>query len=239
MSTKAKYRGGVLSFFDSATHETVMPLTGRHLKDDFEAVSYNTLQWLYTAGGAGTQALDGLGNAVFTFDATAANQEAGIVNQANVLSWDISKGLVVEFVIDFSVLPTIGTEAHIGILGETQVDDKQVAAADDYNEHALFVLDGNGTVVIYTDDGTHDNNAIATGVTVLPNVKHVYRIDFTDDENIMFYIDGVAVGTATTFAMNHIASPLVQPYVNMTKTGADAGLGTLKLDKIEIWQPTR
>jgi hypothetical protein len=236
--TKWRSRGGVGGFFDSATHETTESFAGRKLFDDFETVTYNTLQWLYTAAGAGTQALDGLGNAVFTFDATAANQEAGIVNQGNVLSWDTAKGLVVEYRIIFSVLPTVGTEAHIGVLGEAQVDDKQIAAANDYAKYACFVLDGNGTVVIYTDDSSHDNDAIATGVTVLNTAYHVYRIDFTNNVDVRFFIDGVAVGTGTTFIVHDIGN-LVQPYVNMTKTGADAGLGTLKLDYIKIWQATR
>jgi len=237
--TKANWRGGQLSFRDGTTHETVESLAPRKQFEDFEGVSYDPLKWLYVDAAEGSQALDGLGNALFAIDATANNQEAGIVNQGNVLNWDISKGLVIEFRAKLTVLPTIGTEFHFGVLGESQVDDKQVAAADDYNEHALIVFDGNGTAVIYTDDGTNDKNAIATGVILTNAAFHIFRIDFTDDENILFYIDGVQVGATTTFDMSDIGSPLVQPYVNITKTGADAGLGSIALDYIKIWQAER
>lgn len=237
--TKAKWRGNQLAFYDGTTYETVKPLAPRYLFDDFETVTYDTLQWLYAeTANADTQALDGVGNAVFTLADAATQQEAGIMNQANVLSLDTDKGLMVEYRINFSVLPTGATEAHIGVLGEAQVDDSKVAAADTYAEHALFVLDGSGTVVIYTDDGTHFNDAIATGVVVSAGAYHVYRIDFTDIANILFYIDGVRVATTTTFTMHDLASHLVQPYVNLTKVAA-AGVGTLKLDYIKVWQATR
>ena len=237
-STKAKWRGGQLAFYDSATHETVKSMAPRQQFEDFEGAAIDANKWLYTDAGAATEALDGVSGAVLTFDATNENQEAGIVNQGNVLAWDISKGLIIEFRAALTVLPTLVAEAHLGVLGESQVDDKQIASADDYAEHACFVADGSGAIVIYTDDGTDDNDAVATGITVLAGVNHVYRIDFTDDSDVKFYIDGAGVATTTTFDLSAIASPLVQPYVNMTKHDG-AGLGTLTLDYIKIWQATR
>lgn len=240
--TKAKWRGGQLAFYDGATYETVKPLAPRYLFDDLEGSAIDPLIWAYClTANPDTQALDGVGHAVFTFTNNGSQQEAGIYNVSNVLSWDTDKGLVVEYRAAFTVLPTEDTEAHLGVIGETWVADKQCASHDDIAEHALFVFDASGDCVIYTDDGTHDNNAIATNVTVTAGATqyHVYRIDFTDIENILFYIDGVRVATTTTFAMNHLASHLVQPYVNMTKHAADTGLGVMYLDYIKIWQATR
>jgi hypothetical protein len=237
-STKARWRGNQLAFYDGTTHETVDAFAPRKQFEDFEGAAIDSNKWLYTDAGAATEALNGTSGAVFTFDATNENQEAGIVNQGNVLAWDISKGLVIEFRAALTVLPTLVAEAHLGVLGESQVDDKQIASADDYAEHACFVFDGSGACVIYTDDGTNDNDAVATGITVLAGAYHTYRIDFTDDADVKFYIDGAAVATSTTFAMDDIASALVQPYVNMTKHDG-AGLGTLTLDYIKIWQATR
>jgi hypothetical protein len=238
-STKARYRGGQIAFFDNTTQETTAPLAPRYLFDDFEGVTYNTLQWLYADNAEGTEALDGVGNAIFTLDATANNQEAGIVNQGNVLSWDTDKGLVVEYRAAFTVVPTVGTEGLLGVLGEAQVDDQQIVAADDYAEHAVFAVTINGLCSIHTDDGTHQNGPVATGVTITAGVYHVFRIDFTDIANVLFFIDGVQVAKTTTFIMHDLASHLVQPFVNLTKTGADAGLGTIALDYIKIWQATR
>lgn len=236
--SKGRTRGGQGYIFDGTTFETCVSYAPRQQFEDFEGAAIDANKWLYTDAGAATEALNGVSGAVLTFDATNENQEAGLVNQGNVLAWDISKGMVIEFRAALTVLPTLVAEAHLGVLGESQVDDKQIAAADDYAEHACFVFVGNGACLIYTDDGTNDNNAVATGITVLAGAYHVYRIDFTDDANIKFYIDGNPVAGATTFAMDDIASPLVQPYVNMTKHDG-AGLGTLTLDYIKIWQATR
>jgi len=237
-STRAKWRGNQLAFFDNSTYETTRPLAPRVLIEDFEGDTLNTDKWLYAStANEDTQAVDG-GNAVLTFTNDGTQQEAGVLAAGNSLDWDISKGLIIEFRARLSVLPTGVTEVHLGVLGETQADDSQICAADEYAEHAVFSFDGNGTCIINTDDGTNEGTGVATGVIVVATDYHVYRIDFTDDANVKFYIDGVGVATTTTFMMDDIASPLVQPFVNLTKSAA-AGVGTILLDYIKIWQATR
>ncbi len=241
-ATKAKWRGGQLAFFDGTTQETVLPLAPRYFEDDFIGAAYDSNVWLYNDAGAATQALSadagGVTDVVLTFDATNENQEAGIGWQGNVLGWDISKGLVVEFRVNLAVLPTLVAEGHIGVLGEALVDDQQISSADDYAEHCVFSFDGGGAVTINADDGTNETTAAATGITVLAAAYHVYRIDFTDDSNVRFYIDGVDVTPAAGVDMSDIASPLVQPVAFLTKHDG-AGLGTMNVDYIKIWQATR
>lgn len=237
-STKARWRGNQLAFYDGTTHETVRPISPRVLIEDFEGDTLNTDKWLYAeTANEDTQAVNG-GNAVLTFTNDATQQEAGVLAAGNSLDWDISKGVIVEYRANLSVLPNLITEAHLGVLGQTQADDSQICAADEYDEHAVFSFDGSGICTINTDDGTNENSAVATGVTVLNTEWHVYRIDFTDYTDVKFYIDGVGVATSTTFMMDDIASPLVQPFVNLTKA-AGAGVGTILLDYIKIWQATR
>jgi hypothetical protein len=237
-STRAKWRGNQLAFFDNSTYETARALAPRVLIEDFEGDTLNTDKWLYAeTANEDTQAVNG-GNAVLTFTNDATQQEAGVIAAGNSLDWDISKGLIIEFRARLSVLPTGTTEAHLGILGQAQADDSQICAADEYAEHAVFSFDGNGICIINTDDGTNEGTGVATGVTVIATDMHIYRIDFTDDANVLFYIDGVGVATTTTFMMDDIVSPLVQPFVNLTKSAA-AGVGTLLLDYIKIWQATR
>jgi len=236
--TKAKWRGNQLAFYDGTTYETVRPVAPRVLIEDFEGDTLDTNKWLYAAtANQDTQAVN-LGAAVLTFTNDGTQQESGVLAAGNSLDWDLSKGLIIEFRATVSVIPTGGTEIHLGVLGETQADDSQIAAADEYDEHAVFVFDGSGACLIYTDDGTNENDAVATGVTVLTTETHVYRIDFTDQANVLFFIDGVGVATSTTFEMDDIGSDLVQPYVNMSKAAA-AGVGTVLLDYIKIWQATR
>ena len=235
--TQVRWRGNQIEWEDGTTHETIDVLAPRKQFENFEGVSYDTLKWLYIDVAEGAEALDGLGNLLLSIDATANNQEAGIVNQANVLNWDISKGLNIEFRAKLLVLPTLDTEFHFGILGEAHAADKQIASADDYGEYCVFLFDASGAALIYADDATANvKRAIATGVILTNAEFHIFRIDFTDDENVLFFIDGACVGSTTTFDMSDIASPLVQPYVNITKHGADAGLGSITLDSIKIWQ---
>jgi len=240
--TRSKWRGGQLAFFDGSTCETVLPLAPRYFFDDFQGAAYDSNVWLYNDAGAATQALTadagGLTDVVLTFDATNENQEAGIGWQGNALGWDISKGLIVEFRVNLAVLPTLVAEGHIGVLGEAIVDDKQISSADDYAEHCVFSWDGSGAVTINADDGTNETTAAATGETVLAAAYHVYRIDFTDDSNVRFYIDGEDVTPAAGVDMSDIASPLVQPVAFLTKHDG-AGLGTMNVDYIKIWQATR
>jgi hypothetical protein len=239
-ATKPEWRGGQLAFYDETTHERVRPIAPRVLIEDFEGDTLNADKWLYVDNNEATEAVNG-GCAVFSLTADNTQQNAGIVAAGNSLDWSVAKGLIIEFRFAFTVLPAVNTEAHIGVLGQAQVDGQHMALDDDINEHACFVFDGSGTALIYSDDGTNDNNAIATGVVVTAGATqfHVYRIDFTTNTDIRFYIDGVGVGTATTFAMDDIASPLVEPYVNIIKTDGATSLGVMYLDYIKIWQATR
>ena len=238
--TKANWRANQLFFYDGATGETVRPASPRVLIEDFEGDALNTDKWLAAIdiGGNSSNAVNA-GAALGTFTNANENQEVGTVAAGNSLDWDVSKGLIIEFRIALTVLPTLVTEAHWGLLGEAQVDDKQIVSAEDYAEYCVFTADGSGIITINCDDNVAGaQHAVATGVTVLATVYHIYRIDVTDITDIHFYIDGERVAASTTFTLNSLVSDLVQPVAIMTKHDG-AGLGTLSVDYIKIWQATR
>jgi hypothetical protein len=79
---------------------------------------------------------------------------------------------------------------------------------------------------------------VATGVTATAAAYNIYRIDFTTITDVKFYIDGVAVGSGTTFDMSTGTGVMVQPYLMCYKSGG-AGLGTLYVDYVRMWQATR
>jgi hypothetical protein len=238
-ATKAKWRGNQLAFYDSATYETTRPIAPRVLIEDFEGDTLNTDKWLYSStANEDTQAVDG-GNAVLTFTGDATQQESGVLAAGNSLDWDPTKGLIYEARLKLSVLPTSLTEAHWGFLGEAQVDDKQICSAEDYLIDCVFTADGSGIITINCDDNVAGpQHAVATGVTVLNTEFHVYRIDITNIADIKFYIDGVGVATGTTFTLDSLVADTLQPVALLTKN-ADAGLGTMLLDYIKVWQATR
>lgn len=237
--TKAKWRGNQLAFYDGTTHETVRPIAPRVLIEDFEGDTLDTNKWLYAdTVNQDTQAVNG-GNAVLTFTADATQQEAGVLAAGNSLDWDPTKGLIFETRLRLSVLPTQIVEAHWGFLGEAQVDDKQIIAAEDYLIDCVFTADGSGIITINCDDNVAGaQHAVATGITVVAGDFHVYRIDITDITNIKFYIDGAGVATATTFTLDSLVADTLQPIALLTKS-ADTGVGTMLVDYIKVWQATR
>lgn len=241
MGTRYGYRNGILTFFDSATHERVLPLAPRSQFDDFEGAALDANLWEYAlTANADTQALDTLGHAVFTVPAENLNEEAGVFAKASALAWDVDKGLIIEFRAKLTTLPTVTVEGHIGILGEAWVADKQICAADDYALHAVFSFDGSGTCTINTDDGTNEGTQVATGLVLTNAAYHIFRIDFTTPGEVLFYCDGVRLAPATVFMMDDLVSSLVQPLVLLTKSAGDAvGVGVITLDYIKIWQATR
>jgi hypothetical protein len=233
-NTGSKWRGGQLAFYDKTTHETVRPLAPRVLIEDFEGDTLDTNKWLYSeTANEDTQAVN-IGNAVLTFTADATQQEAGVFAAGNSLDWDPTKGLIFETRLILSVLPTGLTEAHWGFLGEAQTDDKQIVA-DDYKIYCVFTADGSGAITLNVAGTQH---AVATGITVLNSAYHIYRIDITDITNIKFYIDGAGVATTTTFTLDSLVADTLQPCTFLTKS-ADAGVGTMLVDYIKLWQATR
>jgi hypothetical protein len=238
-SSKAKWKGGQLAFYDGTTYETTLPMAPRYLYDDFEGETLNTDIWLANDAGAATQTVAD-GTAILYLDATDEVQEADIGAAGNSLDWDISKGLIIEFRATQSVALAGQAEAHLGVLGESIVDDQQISSADDVAEHAVFSMDGSLNILINTDDGTNQTTAYDTTVDAVVGTYNIFRIDFTNIEDVRFYIDGADVTPAAGVDMSDIGSPLVQPAMICQKHGGAAGnLGTLTVDYVKIWQPTR
>jgi hypothetical protein len=250
-ATKSKYRGSQLAFFDGSTYETTEPFAPIYVYDDFlgydvaktdgQFLNLNSTAdsfWTIAATGAAPATVQKLlNNAVLHLTADVEAQDAGIYS--NTLSFNIDKGPIFESRIDVSVLPTDVAEMHIGFQGEAHVADDQVAAADDIDLHIFFVLDGAGTVTIYTDSGAAGghNTAIATGVTAAPGTYNVFRIDCTTATDVKFYIDGIGVATGTTFDLSNGTMTLM-PNFMVTKAGG-AGLGDMKIDYVRVWEATR
>jgi hypothetical protein len=240
MPTKSRYRAGVLEFFDSVTHERVLPTAPLVFYDDFLGVNgllldetgsdgiWNTREVALNTS-IGIRADTANGVVQMTMDSDV-NAEDAVLDMGDQRQFNVKAGLVFECRIDVAVLPTLTGQAVFGMSGDHNLDK------DATTEAAWFKLDGSGAVLAETDDTTNNNDDIATGVTAVPGTYNIYRIDFTDISNVLFYIDGVAVATGTTFDMSNLtdAEGLMQPYFSLDK-GADAGVGTLDLDYVRIW----
>jgi len=105
---------------------------------------------------------------------------------------------------------------------------------DSLTAHATFRIAtaGTTTLVVESDDGTNDNDLVATGTTLL-NVQKKFRISFTHGTaDVRFYVDDNRVAAGTTFDMSNYAAGL-QPYFQLQKT-SDANTDAASIDWVHI-----
>jgi hypothetical protein len=91
---------------------------------------------------------------------------------------------------------------------------------------------------VRSQDGATQNSiaaAIAGSSVALDTAFHTFRIDCNDVTDIGFYLDGNRCNARASIGYAAIgANALLQPYLSVYKT-ASASLGTLVLDKVDIW----
>jgi len=250
MSTKGKWKNQTLLYYESVTKEERVIGPCAAYEDDFfgagvaipaAGAAESGCEWVKKITGAAPPTVGIKAGAAAEVGAggqlecalTAGNekQEAGAY-------WDdqrpftLNRGLIFEARIRASVLPTLEGEMWIG-LGGAYVEGTIVTHGP--AEHAFFVLDGSGAVVIYTDDTVNDNDAVSTGVTLTNADWAILRIDCTDTNDVKFYINGAEVASATAFKMSQVATLHLQPYLWCHKESG-LGVGTLLCDYVRVWQ---
>ncbi len=239
MSTKSRYRGANLEFYESTTHERVLPVAPVVFYDDFLGTDLMTTEsgstgpWstvevaLNTAIGVRADTANGVCALIFDSDVNASDAVLYWGDQKGI---NVNAGAIFETRINMAVVPGTGVVAVFGLAGDHNL------AKDSVTEGAWFRLQASAVVVAETDDTTNNNDDIATGVTMVAGTYNTFRIDFTDISNVLFYIDGAAVATATTFDMSNLTAgeAIMQPYFSLDKASA-ASLGTLDIDYVRIW----
>jgi hypothetical protein len=106
---------------------------------------------------------------------------------------------------------------------------------DTIGEQALFRVvgaDSTTAVVVESDDGTVNNDDVATGTTLI-NAYKKFRISFTHGtSDVRFYIDDDRVAAGTTFDMSNYTAGL-QPMFQLQKaSGTDASAVVIDYVKI-------
>jgi hypothetical protein len=241
--TKARWRAGQLAFYDGATHETILPLAPIVIFDDFLGGAVNTDLWTEIETNNATKAI---GGSILAYHLTNAGetQDGGIYGKDDT-PFNLDKGPVFEARVAIHVAPTSAAEVMIGVQNDAYATaSNKFMVADEVAKYAAFgfyTTVGAGLVpVIRTDDSSLDSGIINSGFgAVVLDAYHIYRIDFTDVTNVLFYIDGEQVAKTTTFNMSTGSNLLVQPVVMVDKKTADTGLGDIYIDYIKMWQATR
>jgi len=240
MSAKARYRNGMIEYFDpQQLHERVGYVAPVSFYEDFLGKAIDTTNtWTaidVSAAGLTTPVLiadsataGACGLVSLPLDATSEAQETGLTwgDQRTLV---LNRGVIFEAVLALHTLPTLLSIAVWGVAGDKN------AVADTVAESAWFRVDGNGVVTVETDDTVNETVKVATGVTLVADAFHTFRIDCTTIGSILFYIDGVQVAAATTFNMSQVPALKLQPYFHLAKASG-AGLGEIYLDAVRCFQ---
>lgn len=235
-STKARYRNGLLEFYDGSTHERTAPVGAPVVfYDDFIAKGLQTTDiWtvvdVSTAGNTTPLIGADLANGIarLPLDVTSEAQESGLTF-GDQRPFVLNQGLVFECRVALSTLPTLLSEAVWGLAGDKN------AVADTVAESIWFKADGSGAIVVENDDTANTNDDVATGTTLTAGTFAIFRIDCTTITDVLFYINGARVASGTTFDMSTVAGLKLQPYFHIAKASG-AGLGVMDVDYVRIWQ---
>ena len=248
MSTRAKYRNGLQTFFDDAQNfETVHKMAPVIYYDDFLAIgalaipasgsAENGVDWVKKlVQTAGTPTLAGVASAAggvlaAALDATSEKQESSLT-WGDQKGLDVTKGLVWEARIKLSVLPSAAAVQAVWGVSSDWID-----GPDNASEYLEFGATGNGAVLCRSQDGTTQTSAAASNAKTLTTADWaICRIDASDVTNVRFYIDGTDVTPAAGvgFAATG-ANAVLQPYFSVYKASG-TGVGTLQVDYVKAWQ---
>ena len=166
--------------------------------------------------------------AVLTLAATSEVENL-CLHHGDSLAFDIDDIQRVEMRVKLGAAFTSGSELVFGV-GSARNDTTDSVAAN-----AWFKMVGaNSTTAVYveTDDGTRDNDDVATGQTLGTTYKE-FVIDFAGGKsNVRFFINGAQVATSTTFDMSGYSSGL-QPIIQLQKA-ANTNVDAVSIDYVFI-----
>lgn len=231
MSTKARYESGLLRYYESSTHETTLVHAPMFRKYDFNGAALNLTNDFTvrdTGGGAEAIVADASSGVIgLALDATSEAQLAGI-DMGDERQWVLNQTLNFEARFRFSVLPTTGAIALIGLCGDHN------ATGDTVAENLWFRADASGALKCESDDTATDTDDVATGITLIADEWCVVRIDATVVTDIKFFINGNRVAAGTTFT-HATGGVKLQPVARINKASG-TGVGTMEVDYIALWQ---
>jgi len=161
---------------------------------------------------------------------TQAEAQNVCLYQEDVLQFDIDLLTEVEFRVKMNQAAVDATTMlAFGVTGDRNDTIDTIAQA------AIFRVvgaDSTTAVVVETDDGTLDNNDVATGDTLI-NAYKDFKISFaTGKTDIRFFIDGQPVATGTTFSMTNYTASL-QLFAQIQKT-SDANANGFTIDRVSV-----
>lgn len=243
MTTRAKFVGGVQTFFEDSGYESVHKMSPIIYRDDFLGAGALVIpaagsgesgaDWVKKIVGAAPPTVAGVANAVggnvaCALTATSQKQDA-VLYWGDQKGLDVTKGLVFETRIKLSVLPSAtGVQAVWGVSSDW------IDGPDNNTCYMQFGATANGAVLVRSYDGVTTKSA-ASGVTLTNSDWAIFRIDASDITNVKFFINGaqVSADALVNFAATGTLAVL-QPYLGVYKPSG-TGVATLTVDSVKAW----
>lgn len=230
-------KGRMVRIFDDATHQTIRVEAPVYYEDHFLGDAVAEDRWTLLDTGAATEAIiSDEPNGVIGLYLTNANeaQSAGISHN-DITQLRVANQPGIEWRFKVKTLPTSGSVAYFGI-GSALVEESSANNVDTLVTHATFKLVGSGAIVVESDDGTTDNDDVATGTTVTADDQYrVARIQIDANQKAHFFLDGVEVATSTSFDMSATsATEGIQPIAYIGKVSGTT-VGEIEMDYVKLW----
>jgi hypothetical protein len=247
MVTRAVYRSYIQYELEDLTNETVSSGAPLQFGDDFIGAGHTAgipaagspvagYPWVKKIVGAAPPTLALVSNAAGGQVAAALTsasqaQEASLYFNDN-LSFDPTKFGCCEFRAQLSVLPSAaGVQAAIGV-GSAWVGGPQNLA-----RYLMFGWTANGNLLVWGLDGVQSAVSVAAlGALVTDLNMHVYRINWENDADIAFMVDGTRVNASgsVSWTATSGANSVMQPWATVYKPSG-AGVATLNVDKLDLF----
>lgn len=243
MATKSYYKNRVLTFYDPAKKNIwTRRETRSHFHEDFDlltsipaaASKANGTPWVQDITGAAPPTVglvaDGSGGIVQCALTSDSQAQDATIHFDDTRYFDLTKGLVFQAYARLTALPTLVGIAHVGMAG-----DHNAGGIEGTTYNAGFTVAASGAVSVNLDDNATKTD-VSTGVSLTVNEWYVLRMECFDLTKVRFYIDGqvVAGSDSTPYAATG-ANAVLQPYLGISKASG-AGVGTLQVDSVDIWQ---
>ena len=251
--TQAGFRSGVAYEYDGLTFETCVSSAPFYFGDEFVGAGHQAgipaagspaagYPWVKKIVGSGPPTATIPSNSVggqlqVALVSTSEAEEASVYfnDSTSIPTLGTSIGQA-EWRSQLGVAPTLSAQAFLG-LGSAWVGGPLNLA-----RYIGFLWNGSAGLSLISKDGNGDTYSLpatpigGSAITTDTTLFHIYRVDWSNQADVRFYVDGNPVNAPNTVVWNpsSTANGVLQPWHTVYKASG-AGLATLNVDKIDVF----
>lgn len=250
MTTRSQYSAYIERFYEDLTQETVNGGWPLQFGDDFVGGGHGAGVPAYGSPSAGypwAKKLVGsptgvaivsnaVGGQMAVALAATSEAEEALLAWNDALSYDVTKIGMIEYRAALSALATGVAGASLGV-GSAWVS----GGALSYARYLAFGWAASGALLVTALDGVQSAVSVAAkqiggSAITSDTAQHIFRIDWSNSSDIVFYYDGNRVNAvgSVTWTATAGANSMMQPIVDVYKASG-AGVATLTVDKVDLF----